>query len=442
MRLRALALVSTFLVAILTFGCAGAGAPAQSNASGASSAQSTAAPAAPAQSTAAPAESAQSAATPAASTQNSDTSKPIKIGWLAALTGPNSAPGVAMDRGMTYAVKKVNDAGGIKGRKIELVTRDTQGDPNKAVDAALQVINNDKVDFIIGPTLSGETLATGSVLTKNGMPNFVLGSVDSLISTSDFPLAFRVVPSNSQWVGAANSYAVKTLGIKKIALIGDTTGYGTDTVAQAEKLLTAAGATVSYKNLIDPNQTDVSADMQKAKDSGAGAIMVWTSATGLDARLINARGDLGWNVPFVGHPTMGSGAVKALLTKPEYWKDVDIVGYRSMSYDDSGKLPAATQKFLDDGASQLLLSDASLWWVAASWDCVQLLKSAVEQAGSTDPRAVSKALETVKDQKLVYGQYSFTDKEHNGYYPDGVVMNTADSFKNGVYKLAPGYGAN
>jgi branched-chain amino acid transport system substrate-binding protein len=52
---------------------------------------------------------------------------PIKIGWLVALTGPNSSPGIGFDRGMKYAVDEVNQNGGIKGRKLEIVTRDTQG---------------------------------------------------------------------------------------------------------------------------------------------------------------------------------------------------------------------------------------------------------------------------------------------------------------------------
>jgi len=85
---------------------------------------------------------------------------PLKIGWLAAPTGPNSTPGIGQDRGIRYAAEQINKAGGIMGRKIEIVSRDTQGDPTKAVNAALEMINNDKVEFTIGPTNSGEGLAT------------------------------------------------------------------------------------------------------------------------------------------------------------------------------------------------------------------------------------------------------------------------------------------
>ena len=68
--------------------------------------------------------------------------EPIKIGWLAALTGASSAPAVGFNRGVVYAVDSINAAGGVKGRKIELITRDTQGDPTKAVNATQEMISS------------------------------------------------------------------------------------------------------------------------------------------------------------------------------------------------------------------------------------------------------------------------------------------------------------
>ena len=62
-------------------------------------------------------------------------SEPIKIGCLAAMTGPSSAPTIGFNRGVNFAADAINTAGGVKGRKIEIVVRDTQGDPTKAVNA-------------------------------------------------------------------------------------------------------------------------------------------------------------------------------------------------------------------------------------------------------------------------------------------------------------------
>src|SRR6201986_3340577 len=86
-------------------------------------------------------------------------SEPIKIGWLAAMTGPSSAPTVGFNRGVIFAVDAINAAGGVKGRKIEVITRDTQGDPTKAVNATQELISQLKVHAIWGPVNSGESLA-------------------------------------------------------------------------------------------------------------------------------------------------------------------------------------------------------------------------------------------------------------------------------------------
>ena len=67
-------------------------------------------------------------------------SEPIRIGFLPALTGPSSSTGVAINRGTILAVEEINAAGGVDGRKIELITRDTQSDPTKAVNAVAELI--------------------------------------------------------------------------------------------------------------------------------------------------------------------------------------------------------------------------------------------------------------------------------------------------------------
>src|ERR1700730_4647442 len=84
---------------------------------------------------------------------------PIRIGWLAAPTRPRSGPAIGFPRGVMFAADALNAAGGVNGRKIEIVTRDTQGDPTKAVNATQEMISQLKVDAIWGPTNSGESLA-------------------------------------------------------------------------------------------------------------------------------------------------------------------------------------------------------------------------------------------------------------------------------------------
>src|SRR5664280_566596 len=107
--------------------------------------------------------------------------EPIRLGWLTALTGPNSAPGIGFDRGVHYAANKINAAGGVNGRMIEVITRDTQGDPAKAVNAAVEMASSIKVHATFGPTNSGESLATTPIFTRFKVPSLQVVQLDTLI---------------------------------------------------------------------------------------------------------------------------------------------------------------------------------------------------------------------------------------------------------------------
>jgi branched-chain amino acid transport system substrate-binding protein len=367
--------------------------------------------------------------------------EPIKIGWLAALTGPSSAPAIGFNRGVLFAAEAINAAGGVKGRKIEVITRDTQGDPTKAVNATQELISSLKVHAVWGPTNSGESLAVTPIMARAKMPNIHPCVVDSLIDPAKFPNAFRISPSNTQWDDAVRGYCLKILKVTKIAVIGDTTGYGVAAANASAAGLKKDGAQVVYQANIEATQPDMMPDLLRARNAGAEAIVVWSTSTGMDARLFNTRAAMGWDVAFVGHPSMSSGDVMKLLDKPDNWKKVYAVGYRSCSYDDSGKLPPRSQQLIDRLKGKVDLSDTLLWWVAAGVDAVNLIALAVEKTGSTSAAGIIDHWNGLKDYPGFFGDYSYSPTEHNGYPGDGVVMSDASSAKNGTFKLAPGYKA-
>src|SRR5262249_30232271 len=142
-------------------------------------------------------------------------------------------------------------------------------------------------------------------------------------------------------------YCQTILKLNKVAVIGDSTGYGTSQVSDSVENFKKNGADVVYRGQIDATQPDMMPDMLRMKEAGAQAIIPSTVSTGMIARLLNARGSMGWNVPFVGHPAMGSGEVGRLLQKPEYWNNVFIIGFRNCSFLSDGKLPPRTQAFVD-----------------------------------------------------------------------------------------------
>jgi branched-chain amino acid transport system substrate-binding protein len=367
-------------------------------------------------------------------------SEPIKIGWLAAMTGPSSAPTIGFNRGVIFAVDAINAAGGVKGRKIEVITRDTQGDPTKAVNATQELISQAKVHALWGPVNSGEALATTPIMARAKMPNIHPCVVESLIDPAKFPNAFRMAPSNSQWDDAVRSYCLNILKAKKIAVIGDTTGYGVTALGASVAAFKKDGADVVYQANIDATQPDMTPDMLRAKNAGAEVIVVWSVTTGMEARMFNTRAAMNWDVAFVGHPSLASGEIAGLVEKPANWKKVYAVGYKSVSYDGAGKLPPKTQDLVDRlTKANVALNDTLLWWIAGGIDAIELFAKGVETSGSTDGPGIIAYLNSLSKYPGYFGDYTFTPTQHNGYPTDEIVMSEASTAKNGTFALAPGY---
>ncbi|SHH88356.1 ABC transporter substrate-binding protein [Bradyrhizobium erythrophlei] len=367
-------------------------------------------------------------------------SEPIKIGWLAAMTGPSSAPTIGFNRGVIFAVDAINAAGGVKGRKIEVITRDTQGDPTKAVNATQELISQAKVHALWGPVNSGEALATTPIMARAKMPNIHPCVVESLIDPAKFPNAFRMAPSNSQWDDAVRSYCLNILKVKKIAVIGDTTGYGVTALGASVAAFKKDGADVVYQANIDATQPDMTPDMLRAKNAGAEVIVVWSVTTGMEARMFNTRAAMNWDVAFVGHPSLASGEIAGLVEKPANWKKVYAVGYKSVSYDGAGKLPPKTKDLVDRlTKANVALNDTLLWWIAGGIDAIELFAKGVETSGSTDGPGIIAYLNSLSKYPGYFGDYTFTPTQHNGYPTDEIVMSEASTAKNGTFALAPGY---
>src|ERR1700709_2593390 len=367
-------------------------------------------------------------------------SEPVKIGCLAAMTGPSSAPTIGFNRGVNFAVDAINAGGGVKGRKIELVMRDTQGDPTKAVNATQELISQTKVHAIWGPLKSGEALATTPIMARAKIANLHPCVVETLIDPVKFPNAFRMAPSNSQWDDAVRNYCLNILKVKKIAVFGDTTGYGVTAVGASVAAFKKDGADVVYQANIDATQPDMTPDMLRAKNAGAEVIVVWSVTTGMEARMFNTRAAMNWDVAFVGHPSLASGELAGLVEKPENWKKVYAIGYKSCSYDAAGKRRPKSADLVERlTKAKVVLNDTLLWWIAGGIDAIELFAKGVETSGSTDGPGIIAYLNSLSKYPRYFGNYSFSPTQHNGFLTEEIVMSEASTAKNGTFALAPGY---
>lgn len=362
-------------------------------------------------------------------------SEAIRLGFVQALSGPNSTAGVGFNRGIVAAVEDINAAG---GRQIDLITRDSQGDPTKSVNSVQELISRANAHAILGPSNSGETLAVGPILARANMPHIHTGTVDALVDPVKFPNSFRSGASNKQWLVAVNRYVVDILKFKKAAVIGDNTGYGTASAADCEADLNARGATAVYTGLVDLTAPDLTAEMTRARDAGAETVIAWSASAGLLARILNARADIGWDIPVCGHTSFGTGAVQKLLTKPENWENVFQVAYRPCCFDADGNLPGPQADFVARMKGRIDLSDVALWTVAWGYDAVHLIAEAIESNGY-EKQAIIDYLNTVTNYPTgLFGHYTFTPEQHNGYPDADVIMALSNSLHDGAYKLAPG----
>jgi branched-chain amino acid transport system substrate-binding protein len=279
------------------------------------------------------------------------------------------------------------------------------------------------------------------LLARTNTPQVHPCWVDALADPQKYPMCFRNGPTNQQIGAAANRYVVDVLKRKKVAVISDTTGYGTASVNAYVPMLKAKGADVVYQGNVDAANPDLKPELLRMQSAGAEAIMPWSVNAGFLSRIINTRGQMGWDVPIVGQTTLGSGQTKDLLEKLEYWAKVYPNNFRNVCYAPGGKLPERTVDFLGRVKSAKIdMGDTLLWWIALGYDSPRLIAQAMAAVG-TEPKQVVGYLNKLKGFPGVYGNISFTPEQHNGYPDDEIVMVEANSLKDGAFNLAPGYSA-
>src|ERR1700749_1835048 len=299
---------------------------------------------------------------------------PIPVGYLPALTGPSSSTGIGINRGIQLAVQQIKAAGGVDGRQRELIMRDTPSDPTKAVNGAAELTRGQKVSVVFGPVNSGESLAVVPLLARTKTPQVHPCWVDTLTDPQKYPMCFRNAPTNQQIGGAANHYVVDVLKKKKVAVVRETTGYGTASVNAYEPMLKAKGADVVYRGNIDAANPDLRAELLRMQSAGAEALMPWSVNAGFLSRIINTRGQMNWDVPIVGQTTLGSGQTKALLEKPAYWEKVYPNNFRPVCFNADGKLNDRASAFMDKlKSAKIELGDTLLWWVAVGYDSPKMI---------------------------------------------------------------------
>ena len=201
----------------------------------------------------------------------------IKIGVTQPLTGAFAASGNYVAQGAKIAEEQINKAGGVLGKKIQLIIEDNKSNPTEAVATAEKLIVRDKVQVMLGAWSSTLTLAVMPKLEEYKVPMLVETSSSGKITTSGNPYIFRISPT-SEMEARAFTPLVKKLGIKKADFLATNNDFGLGASKEFSEMAEKERRRRSApRRSMDPKATDFSAQLAKIKASGGDTLFVTTA---------------------------------------------------------------------------------------------------------------------------------------------------------------------
>jgi branched-chain amino acid transport system substrate-binding protein len=353
---------------------------------------------------------------------SAQSSGPIKIGALIALSGPAAAYGAEERRAIEAVFNEVNAQGGIGGRKIEVVVRDTKTNPTEAARLANQVIADDKVIAIIGATTGSETLAFADVAMRAQVPLFPMVGTPS-VTDPEKPYSkwvFRMSVPLSTDLPASMHRMVKD-GKKRMAIFSEEDAYGQQGAAMAVELAKKLGVAVVENISAPKTATDLTTQATKIRNANPDAVLLVTASTGSGGAFLRKLQQVGLNVPVYG---MAGIVQKQIITSGGTAAEM-LIAPALVNPDEAGPLKELFALMKNnggvDGFGAVLGANAAAGVVAA-------LKS-----GATTGAQVRDAMEKIGSIKgYAAGPIKYSPADHDSWGPETLFFVTVrdGKFKN------------
>lgn len=335
----------------------------------------------------------------------------IKLGYNGDLSAsPSAQSGQAAVIGMEAAIADINAAGGVLGKKLVLVVRDDASAPPKSIQNMTDLIDNEKVVAVFGPTNSGNAMAWKHIANQKKVP--VIGNVGSGTAItapmgSGDNYMFRVSMVDREQVAALMAYVKKNSAAKSVGLMAETTGYGQGGLKDMQELAEKQGIKIVATEHFGVGDTDMTSQLNKMKAAGVDTVVVWAQGTPI-AQLVRSMEKVNY-FPLTltswaaDNITFYDAAGKTLAEKPIFMRTVS-----------EEKTPA--QQKLYDRIGSKLKAPSAFSFALHGYDSVLLYAAAAKQANSTDGAAVRAALEDLKTPvqgvlKTYNKPFSKTDRE-------------------------------
>lgn len=355
----------------------------------------------------------------------------IKVGAILAETGGASFLGGPEARTIRMKVAEINAAGGVNGEKIKLIVKDSAANPQKAISFAKQLIEEDHVLAILGPSTSGESMKLKGICEKSQTILISCGAAEVIVK----PVAKWVfkTPQTDSFAAQKIFMTMNDLGISKIAILAGNTGFGKAGRSQLKKFAPQFNITIVEDEVYDKKASDLSAVVAKIKaNKDVQAVVNWSIVPAQAIVAKNMR-QAGWQVPlFQSH---GFGNVKYIEAAGAAAEGIIFPSGRLLAAD---VLPASNpqksllQKYIKDYEGKFNGEKASTFG-GHGYDAIMILTQAIENAGSTDKFKVRDAIEQLHNFPGTGGVYNFSATDHNGLGIDAFEMMTVKDGKFVLY---------
>lgn len=336
---------------------------------------------------------------------------PIRVGSVLSVTGPAAFLGDPELKTLQMQVAKINAAGGVLGRKLELVHYDDGGEAGKANNLAKRLIESDKVDLLIGGTTTGATMAMAPLAEKAGLPFISLAG--GVVVVEPVKKWMFKTPHTDRMAAEKVFADMKARGISKVGLLSETSGFGQSGRKEAQAVAARYGIQLVADETYGPKDSDVTAQLTRIKSTpGVQALFVFGLGQGPAVVTKNVV-QLGMKLPhYQSHGVASDEYIKlagaaaegvrlpspALLIAdalPAGDAQRAVVGSYAKAYKDRFKEEPST-------------------FGGYAWDALALATDAMKRAGSTDGARVRAALEQTRGFVGVTGVFNLSAADHMG----------------------------
>ncbi|WP_342728270.1 ABC transporter substrate-binding protein [Bradyrhizobium sp. B097] len=336
----------------------------------------------------------------------------IKIGTVLSVTGPASFLGDPEEKTLKLYVDKINAAGGIQGKKIELVIYDDGGDANKARTFATRLVEDDKVVAMVGGTTTGTTMAMVPVFEEAKVPFISLaGAIEVVDPVRKY--IFKT-PHTDKMACEKIFENLKQRNLTKIAMISGTDGFGASMRAQCVKVAPNYGIQILTEETYGPRDTDMTAQLTKIKGT-----------PGVQA-VVNPGFGQGPAIVTRNYAQLGMSATPLYQSHGVASKSfIDLAGPAA----DGVRLPAAAllvgDKLPDSDPQKKVVVDYKQAYEASAkqpvstfgghaYDGLFILVDALKRANSTEPDKIRDAIEATKGFVGTGGIVTMSPTDHLG----------------------------